>query len=121
LLGRRPLVLIVVSLAALAASPAFARSDRAVRPCSAFKFSQNSPTFAGHIKVHGVSCARARVVEKADYRVAALKFLSTSFTYTTAGWRCRNRAITPNLGVPYVAVACSASRGRSISFQLGGT
>jgi hypothetical protein len=121
LVGRRALVLIVVPFAALAASPAFGRSDRAVRHCQNFTLGQVKVKFAGQIKVHGVSCAGARRVEKADYRTVARSELGTSFIYNTAGWRCRNRPGIPHLGVPYVAVACTATRGRSISFQIGGT
>jgi hypothetical protein len=121
LVGRRALVPIVVLIAALTASAALARPETAVRRCPNFTLSQVNVKLALQIKLHGVSCARAQRVEKADYRAAARSEVSRLFVYDTAGWRCRNRPVIPNLGVPYIAVACTASRGRSISFQIGGT
>ena len=117
---KRRLILIVIALAATAASSAFARSVAAARQCPTVTLSRVNLKFALQIKVRGVSCAGARRVERADYRAVAVS-TQAFFKYRDGAWRCVNRAVNPMEGVPYVNVVCKASRRRSISFAIGGT
>ena len=121
MLPRTKLLAAAAMLAAVAA-PASASAGSAHSSgthCKNVLLSESAGAESFNVTAHGVSCAAAAGVEHQDYRRAAnVKHVRT---VAFSGWRCVNTHRTFSGNIPYVAVACSASHGRALSFSFQNT
>ncbi|HET9074006.1 MAG TPA: hypothetical protein VFN48_05465 [Solirubrobacteraceae bacterium] len=106
------------SAATHSAAPANA-AHAAVTHCKNVLLSESSGAESFNVHARGVSCSAAAGLEHHDYAKAAntRRTMVVSFS----GWRCTNTRRTFTGNVPYVAVSCSASHARALSFSFQNT
>ena len=109
----------VLATAAVPASAAAGGVHPAATHCKNVLLSESAGAESFNVSAHGISCASAAGVEHQDYgRAARTKHV---MTVSFSGWRCVNTHRTFSGNIPYVAVSCSASGGRGLSFSFQNT